>query len=104
MSSDRPRHGPRLPHLHDRDRFPRSAGTATGRDPGAGVMAGQPATSPANGLLDQIGNTPIQAVALLIDGKWRTAHLKLEGYNPLGSIKDRSALSLVTDLKRRGGL
>jgi 2,3-diaminopropionate biosynthesis protein SbnA len=55
-------------------------------------------------VLASIGDTPIQAVALLIEGRWRTVHLKLEGHNPLGSIKDRTALALVTDLERRGRL
>jgi N-(2-amino-2-carboxyethyl)-L-glutamate synthase len=53
-------------------------------------------------LLASIGNTPIGVVALLIDGRWRTAHLKLESANPFGSIKDRTALALVTDLENRG--
>ncbi len=51
-----------------------------------------------------IGGTPLQPVSLLVRGRWRQVHLKLEGENPCGSIKDRTALSLVTDLERHGGL
>lgn len=50
------------------------------------------------------GNTPTMRIALDIGGKERTVHLKLEGANPCGSIKDRTAASLVADLERRGVL
>jgi 2,3-diaminopropionate biosynthesis protein SbnA len=53
-------------------------------------------------LLSSIGNTPIVSVALLLDGRWRTVHLKLESANPFGSVKDRTALALVSDLEKRG--
>ena len=53
-------------------------------------------------VLASIGNTPLLPVVLLIDGRWRTVHLKLEGANPFGSVKDRTALSLVSDLEDRG--
>ena len=34
----------------------------------------------------------------------RTAHLKLEGANPAGSVKDRTAAALIADLEARGEL
>ncbi len=48
------------------------------------------------------GNTPIARIALTIHGRTRTVHLKLEGANPCGSLKDRTAASLVDDLEQRG--
>jgi 2,3-diaminopropionate biosynthesis protein SbnA len=52
----------------------------------------------------QIGNTPIQPVRLSIGGKRRNVYLKLEGENPGGSIKDRTALSLLRSLEKTGRL
>jgi N-(2-amino-2-carboxyethyl)-L-glutamate synthase len=49
----------------------------------------------------QIGGTPIVKVSLEIGGEWRTIHLKLEGHNPAGSIKDRTAAWLIRDLEDR---
>jgi len=48
----------------------------------------------ASSLLDLIGNTPlVELQALSPPG--RTIHVKLEGQNPTGSIKDRVALAMV---------
>jgi N-(2-amino-2-carboxyethyl)-L-glutamate synthase len=52
----------------------------------------------------QVGGTPLIPVALGISGRSRVVHLKLEGANPCGSLKDRTALSLVDDLEGRGVL
>lgn len=60
--------------------------------------------SDAERLLARIGGTPMRPLSLLVAGRPRIAHLKLEGENPCGSIKDRTALALVTDLERRGRL
>ena len=49
-----------------------------------------------------VGNTPIIPVRLTIAGQPVEVFLKLEGYNPFGSIKDRTAFSLLDDLERRG--
>jgi 2,3-diaminopropionate biosynthesis protein SbnA len=51
-----------------------------------------------------VGNTPIVRIALQLSGGERAVHLKLEGANPCGSLKDRTAASLVADLERRGAL
>lgn len=53
-------------------------------------------------LVHSIGNTPMQAVHLVIAGKVRKVHLKLEGANPTGSVKDRTGYALIQDLERRG--
>lgn len=53
-------------------------------------------------LLGQIGNTPLQPVSLVMKEKTYTVHLKLEGANPGGSIKIRTAYALVQNLESRG--
>jgi cysteine synthase A len=40
-------------------------------------------------------------IRLRVDGRWRHLWLKLEQFNPAGSIKDRTALALVEDLEER---
>jgi 2,3-diaminopropionate biosynthesis protein SbnA len=52
----------------------------------------------------QVGNTPLAPVALRIHGRRRVVHLKLEGANPCGSLKDRTAQSLIDELEQRGAL
>src|SRR6266849_2753130 len=55
------------------------------------------------GSSSEFGNhTPLYSVALLIAGLWRRVQLKLEGYNPSGSSKDRTAHGLIRDLQTRG--
>lgn len=49
----------------------------------------------------RLGNTPLRPVVLTIDDVERTVWLKLEGENPAGSIKARTAFSLVADLEAR---
>jgi len=52
--------------------------------------------------MTHVGNTPLRPIALRIDQTTRVVHLKLEAANPCGSLKDRTALSLIDDLERRG--
>jgi N-(2-amino-2-carboxyethyl)-L-glutamate synthase len=49
-----------------------------------------------------IGNTPLEAIILSIQGLPRTVHLKLEGLNPTRSMKDRTAHSIVQTLEDQG--
>jgi len=58
--------------------------------------------------ISPIGNTPNRRIRLLIDDRYRDVHLKLEGHNPGGSVKDRTAFSLLKSLEateqlREGG-
>jgi 2,3-diaminopropionate biosynthesis protein SbnA len=46
----------------------------------------------------------MRRIKLLIGGKSRNVYLKLEGDNPGGSIKDRTALSLLRNLEKTGRL
>jgi len=55
-------------------------------------------------LVHRIGNTPLQPVYFVIEGEARKIHLKLEGANPTGSVKDRTGYALVQDLEYRGVL
>jgi cysteine synthase A len=51
-----------------------------------------------------VGDTPLQPLRVVLDGVPRTLYLKLEGHNPAGSMKDRTAFGLVNDLEFRGRL
>ncbi len=46
-----------------------------------------------------VGRTPLMRIRLRIRGRWRHLWLKLEQFNPGGSIKDRTALALVEELE-----
>lgn len=54
--------------------------------------------------MTQVGNTPLARIALRIHGRHRVVYLKLEGANPCGSLKDRTAQSLIEELEQRGAL
>ncbi len=56
-----------------------------------------------NHLTDLIGNTPLLAVSGL-DGQQARLLLKLEYFNPGGSVKDRVALAMIEDAERNGVL
>lgn len=48
-----------------------------------------------NGVLSTIGNTPLIRLAHIIEGSPLRLFAKLEGFNPGGSSKDRSAMMIV---------
>jgi N-(2-amino-2-carboxyethyl)-L-glutamate synthase len=48
------------------------------------------------------GDTPLRPIAVRIQGRTRVVQLKLEAANPCGSLKDRTAASLIDDLEQRG--
>jgi cysteine synthase len=48
-----------------------------------------------------IGNTPLVKIERLIEPEYQV-WVKLEGQNPGGSIKDRTALAMVLDAEKRG--
>lgn len=52
----------------------------------------------------QIGNTPLEAVSFVIQGAVHRVHLKLEGCNPTGSMKDRTGYALMRQLADQGRL
>jgi cysteine synthase A len=54
-------------------------------------------------ILDTIGNTPIVKLHRLAP-KHVELYVKVEGFNPAGSVKDRLALAIILDAERRGTL
>lgn len=54
-------------------------------------------------ILDTIGNTPIVKLHRLAP-KHVDLYVKVEAFNPAGSVKDRLALAIVLDAERRGTL
>ena len=52
-------------------------------------------------ILDTVGNTPIVRLARLAPAH-ATVYVKVEAFNPGGSVKDRLALGIILDAERRG--
>jgi len=55
-------------------------------------------------IMDRIGNTPLVEISKLNPNKKVTILAKLESANPGGSIKDRTALSMIENAEKRGDL
>ncbi|MDO9620886.1 MAG: cysteine synthase CysM [Moraxellaceae bacterium] len=53
-------------------------------------------------IADCVGNTPLVRLQRLPGNSSNTILVKLEGNNPAGSVKDRPALSMITEAERRG--
>src|SRR5919106_574497 len=53
-------------------------------------------------ILDTIGNTPLVRINHLNPNPNVTIYAKLEGFNPLGSVKERIALSMIEGAERDG--
>src|ERR1041384_5342644 len=51
---------------------------------------------------NSIGKTPVVRLTRVVEPDMAEVWLKLEGMNPGGSIKDRTALGMVVDAERRG--
>ncbi len=54
-------------------------------------------------ILETVGNTPVVKVAKLAPAGVEL-YVKIEAFNPLGSVKDRLALGVIEDAERRGAL
>jgi cysteine synthase A len=52
-------------------------------------------------ILDTIGNTPVVKLHRLAP-QHVTIYVKIEAFNPAGSVKDRLALAIIDDAERRG--
>lgn len=52
---------------------------------------------------NRLGNTPLVPVEVTTRGRVHTLLLKLEGFNPFGSIKDRTAVGLLASVEQRAG-
>lgn len=68
------------------------------------TVPGQTVPGDADSVLAQVGNTPLVRLETLARGLGSTVHVKLESDNPGGSIKDRTALSMVREAERSGVL
>lgn len=49
-----------------------------------------------------VGNTPLVKLNKLTEGLGATVAVKLESHNPLGSLKDRIALSMINEAEKTG--
>jgi cysteine synthase A len=47
-----------------------------------------------------VGNTPVVSLRIRVDGRAATLRLKLESFNPCGSMKDRTAVSLYESVAK----
>jgi cysteine synthase A len=55
-------------------------------------------------ILDMIGNTPMVKLARMSGPSDAEVWVKLESFNPGGSVKDRIALAMIEDAEQRGSL
>ena len=51
-----------------------------------------------------IGNTPMVRLTRVVEPAMAEVWVKIEGMNPGGSIKDRTALGMIIDAERSGAL
>jgi S-sulfo-L-cysteine synthase (O-acetyl-L-serine-dependent) len=63
-----------------------------------------PWDTPAESILDLIGNTPMVRIRRLCPNPKVTLLAKLEGFEPTGSIKDRIALKMIEQAEHEGTL
>lgn len=56
----------------------------------------------AENVLGLIGNTPLVKINRLNQNGLANVVAKLESFNPAGSIKDRTALSMIEDAEKEG--
>lgn len=55
-----------------------------------------------NNVIDMIQNTPILKLNNIVDNDMAEIYVKLEKYNPAGSIKDRAALGMIEVAEKKG--
>ena len=55
-----------------------------------------------NSILELVGDTPVVRLNRLVDETCAEVLVKLEYFNPSGSVKDRAAYSLVLEAERQG--
>jgi cysteine synthase A len=56
----------------------------------------------ADSITELVGNTPLVRLHRVVEGAHATVLAKLEFFNPLGSVKDRIALSMIEAAERDG--
>ncbi len=55
-------------------------------------------------ILQTIGNTPVVRLNKVTDILARELWVKVESFNPMGSVKDRPALNMIEAAEKRGAL
>ena len=60
-------------------------------------------TARYDSILDAVGRTPVVRINKLAPPQVRV-YVKIEAFNPMGSVKDRLALGVIEDAERRGAL
>jgi cysteine synthase len=67
-------------------------------------LSGRPGTMPASWseVVRGIGETPMTHISVRLNGRECALMLKLEGHNPFGSIKDRTAYGLIRSIELAG--
>lgn len=55
-------------------------------------------------IIDLVGNTPVVKLNKLVEGLKGEVYVKLEGFNPLSSVKDRIAKQMIVDAEKRGDI
>lgn len=55
-----------------------------------------------NSIVELVGNTPVVRLNRLVDETCAEVLVKLEYFNPSGSVKDRAAYSLIQEAERQG--
>lgn len=55
-------------------------------------------------IIELVGKTPIVKLNNIVDENMAEVYVKLEYFNPSGSVKDRAALGMITDLENKGVL
>lgn len=55
-----------------------------------------------NNVLEMIGNTPIVKLNNIVSNEMAEVYVKLEKYNPAGSVKDRAAMGMIEEAERLG--
>src|SRR5436190_14262428 len=55
-------------------------------------------------ILQSVGRTPLVRVRRMSEGLQASVYVKVESMNPGGSVKDRVAVSMITEAERRGWL
>lgn len=58
----------------------------------------------ANNVFELIGKTPVVKLNKIVDSEWAEIYLKLEFFNPGGSVKDRVAFSMIENAEKEGKL
>ena len=55
-------------------------------------------------ILDRVGNTPVLKLGEFLPDDCADVYVKLEGFNPGGSVKDRAAINMLERAEEAGRL